>query len=448
MANSHILILAILLMAARNGKALDAVPLKPSDLYRVETTETVRGHLDLPDEKGKPQRLPIDGLRTVRYRERILPPTPKSRDGIPDRVLRVYDLIESRRTLKDQKQVEFPVRDSVRRIVLHRLEDIEKPYSPDGPLQWTEVETISHHVFAPALNGLLPAGSLQQGARWDAVRLAVAELSELRPLEDGSFTCEYKGTAPFRGKQLGQIAFTGKAVGISPEGRARDRVEGALYLDAASGKLHSVNVAAERAIVDKDGKKVGELKVEYQLALRPIEGADPQLGDDIVAALPLEPTAEQTALFYQHTPLGIELTHPRRWFLSHAEGPQLRFEYRGHVLILHFDPDGKTPSAKDYFAEVRGDLEKRKIPLDQVLLEPIEKERSGNRIGKFSVAAKMDGTPMMLDYYVMQRGSRGARLAAWFKSDLLADENVAKDAEAIIRGIVFTRPTLVAEKAK
>src|SRR4051794_39480740 len=70
---------------ARGGD-IEAKPLRPGEVYRVETEETLEGYLELPegDKKGaKRQRLPVTGHRKTLYRERILPSSAAASAGVP-----------------------------------------------------------------------------------------------------------------------------------------------------------------------------------------------------------------------------------------------------------------------------------------------------------------------------------------------------------------------------
>src|SRR5258708_1776536 len=155
----------------------EPVALRAGEQYYISTTETMNGWLELEDKPGgKLQRLPItDGTRTAKYVEYVLPSSDDAE--LPDRVYRVYDKLESKRNVNGQVQVGFVLRPEVSHIILQRSKGIAKPYSPRGPLKVGEIESQSFLMCAPALNGLLPKGKLEKGARWTAARESAEHLA-------------------------------------------------------------------------------------------------------------------------------------------------------------------------------------------------------------------------------------------------------------------------------
>src|SRR5687767_12189453 len=148
---------------------LRAVPLKAGDVYSVESKETLRGHIDFkkPGE-NELKRLAYNLERKTRCLERILD-SKTADDAIPERVLRVIETLESQRKMgANPLEHGFPLRDESRHVVLHRGEAFSKPFSLKGPLKQDEIHTLSHQVFVPALNGLLPSEPLTVGLKWNA----------------------------------------------------------------------------------------------------------------------------------------------------------------------------------------------------------------------------------------------------------------------------------------
>lgn len=420
---------------------LQPLRIKPGDTYRVSTKSTLKGYLELPDPKtNQPRRIAIDGTARVVYRERALR---ADAAGQIDRVFRVYDLVDYQRKVDDQQQ-EAKLRDAVRRVALHRRDGAAVPYSPDGPLQWTEIDLIRTHIYAPLLDGFLGNGPLKEGATWDAGKSAVAELTGLQPLESGVAACSYNGTVEFQGKRLGQIAFTGTVVGRTDEGRSRNTINGAAYIDQATSRLQSLRATGERALIDANDKVVGRLAVDYQHVMTPIAG-DADLADDVVAKLPDEPGEAQTALLYEHAGLGARLLHSRRWLLESVRENQITLRHEADTLVIHVEAEGKTPALRQYHTEVLDYLRRAKFVLSQTT-KPQEVVSEAGRIGRFRVEGELDRKPIVLDYWVVERGKRGATVAARLRPESV--KNLAADVQKIARELEFTTPAKPAVKAE
>ena len=121
--------------------------------YHVNCRVEVTGSLTLPPEKEKAaaKQLPVRGSSLIDYDERVL----TSKAGQGNKTLRVYRQVDFQRRIGDRPQ-EASIRPEVRRLVVLRLNHVEVPFSPDGPLLWGEIDLVRTDVFTPALIGLLP----------------------------------------------------------------------------------------------------------------------------------------------------------------------------------------------------------------------------------------------------------------------------------------------------
>ncbi len=138
--------------------------------YHINCQVNVTGNLSVPAEKEKTtsKQLPIKGGSVIDYDERILTANKTGQE----KTLRIYRKVDFQRTVGDRPQ-EATIRPEVRRMVVLRLNQVEVPFSPDGPLLWGELDLVRTDVFTPALAGLLPAGSVRPGDRWPAANSAV-----------------------------------------------------------------------------------------------------------------------------------------------------------------------------------------------------------------------------------------------------------------------------------
>src|SRR5262249_27591545 len=108
--------------------------------YHVSSRVELTGTLTPPAEPGKPAPTPVKvrGDSAIDYDERVLAVAP---DGQVTRTLRIYERMEFRRTVADRPQ-EASLRPGVRRMVLLREGPRKAPFSPDGPLTWSEIDQV------------------------------------------------------------------------------------------------------------------------------------------------------------------------------------------------------------------------------------------------------------------------------------------------------------------
>src|SRR5207245_4747620 len=154
--------------------------------YHVNCRVEVTGSLTLPPEKEKAaaKQLPVRGSSLIDYDERVL----STKAGQVDKTLRIYRQVDFQRRIGDRPQ-EATIRPEVRRLVVLRLNHVEVPFSPEGPLMWGEIDLVRTDVFTPALTGLLPDGAVRLGDRWKATNSAVQELTDMERIEEGQVEC-------------------------------------------------------------------------------------------------------------------------------------------------------------------------------------------------------------------------------------------------------------------
>jgi hypothetical protein len=291
----------------------------------------------------------------------------------------------------------------------------------------------------------LPKGVLKVGAQWTANKRAVAQLAGLVPLESGNLSCTVMNlNFNYNGRSLVQIAFSGVLTGMSEEGRVSDDVSGSLYLDGETGKVHSLTVEGPRTMYDENNKVVGELKMEYTLAVRD-KAAAPELDDATAVEAAKDPTLEQTAVLYEFPPCAVKLVHPRTWILASARGTELKFFYgkQDDQLAMNFHKDDDTPSVEKYRDEVAENLRKEKFEDVKWTIEPKEKSDGSpntanfRRFGFFEATAKQAGDWRMR-YYVWQKGRRGVTVGVFLHGANAIDGKLADDAYTILQKLEFT----------
>jgi hypothetical protein len=435
--------------------------------YQVNCRVEVTGSLTLPPEKEKQaaKQLPIRGTSLIDYDERVL----STKAGQVDKTLRLYRQVDFQRKIGDRPQ-EATIRPEVRRLVVLRLNQVEVPFSPDGPLLWGEIDLVRTDVFTPALTGLLPEGPVRERDRWKAANSAIQELTDMERIEEGQVECRLDPIANFQNRRQARVNFRGSVRGLNEDGPNRQQLDGYFYFDLESNHISYLSLNGVSILLDKDGKEVGRVEGQFKLS-RQANSRCRELSDEVVRTLKLEPTEDNTRLLYDNPDLGIRFLYPRRWKVMGVRGRQVAVdETNGNGLLLTVEPVGQVPNGGQYLGESKDWLEQqkarilavdspRRLSSDRGELEHFSLEvqlpapsplpgaqgqssgrsRGGDRAGE-------GGQKVLMDYYVTRQTLGGATMAA----RLLPQDapNLRKDVESIARSIAILRTVTTDERGR
>jgi hypothetical protein len=400
--------------------------------YHVSSRADLSGSLTLPaDKEGKAKTLPVSGSSIIEYDERILDGDAR---GPVEKSLRIYRQMDFKRTVGDQKQASS-IRGNVRRMVLIKLKQAEVPFSPDGPLTWGEIDLVRTDVFCPALQGLLPTKEVRIGERWDADVRAVEELTDLEQSK-GNLECRLQEVVVRGGRRFAQVGFTGKITGVNDDGPNRQELEGYFYFDLQSNYLSYLYVNGVSFLLDKEGKSRGRMEGKYVLTrrLEPV----PDLANDIVAKLALEPSAENTLLLFDESALGVRFTYTRRWQVQQADARQIIVEGQGGgSFVITMEPPTQTPTGKAFQVEAASALKKQGALVTKT--EAVQRIRmSPDPVERFSFEAELGKALTVFDYYVTRQAAGGATVAAQYPARDAAV--MQKEVEATVRSLLLIPP--------
>src|SRR5438270_2201553 len=217
LAPFHLLCLPLIvfLVHAQTGQAEDPISLRerfsPGYQYHVSTRVELSGQLAMPADK-KPtggKTLAVSGESAIEYDERVLH---AAADGTVQKTLRIYRRIDFQRKVGDQPQ-ESTIRAPVRRLVVLRRNNVEVPFSPDGPLMWGEIDLVRTDVFTPALTGLFPKRPVQPGDSWNADTSAIQELTDMDRINDGRVDCRFEQITEVSGRRYARVSILGSVRG-------------------------------------------------------------------------------------------------------------------------------------------------------------------------------------------------------------------------------------------
>ena len=388
---------------------------KPDYQYRVSCRVEIEGSLKLPPEKnpsepplgkgavgGPGQTLKIAGKSVIEYHERVL----SMGQGRVDKTVRKVHRMDFTRNVGGQDQ-ESKLRADVNLLVIQRLQNLEVPFSPLGPLLWGEIELVRTDVFTPALVGLLPKAPVRKDDDWAADLEAVKELTDLEKINKGGLTCRFEGIDAVN-VRLARVSFKGVINGVGEDGPAEHNLEGFFFFDLKSNHISYMSLQGIHRPLNNAGLPQGEIKGTFVLTRDPAESAD--LNNAALARWNLNPSEQNTQLLFDSTE--VRFLYPRHWRVDETNGRQIRLvEKQGSDLLITLDPPAKLPSAGQFQKEVLNGLLQQKAQLVNKV-DPHTLQTNPFAVEHFGVAARFGAQAAAFDYYVVRQNAGGATLSA------------------------------------
>lgn len=375
--------------------------------YHVSARVDLAGTVTTPGEKGQAARtIKLQGDSAFEYDERILTVA----EGQVRRALRQCQRLELERTFGGRAQQNI-LRPGVRRLVVLREKQAKEPFSPDGPLLFTEIDLVRNDVFVPVLLGLMPDQPVLPGQRWMAGTEAVQELTGLTKIEDGKLECQLEPltAAPGQRRQA-RVSFTGTVRGTGEGGRSIQQLQGYYLFDLDARYLTYVFLKGSHVLLDKDNKEGGRLDGRFVLS-RSLVGRFAELSDEALKGVKLEPDADNTRVLYDNPELGVRFQYARRWWITGVRGNQITMDTaEGHGLLLTLEPAAKSPTAGQFLKETQEWLAGQKARILRV--DPVRTLPGTPVMEHFGLEAEMGGQKFLMDYFLLRQGQTGILLAA------------------------------------
>jgi len=402
--------------------------------YRVELKVAMTGRLTLPTKKDQPaETVTVEGNSSVSFDERPLAADePKT-----DKVIRAYRSIEFKRTIGDKEQ-KATIREGVRRMVVLRSEKGKKaPFSPDGPLLWSEIDVVKHDLFTPVLvAGLLPKDDVKTGAKWTASAAAIAELTDLETIDEGGLAVEFSSVVMLNDRKLAKLAITGTVRGINEDGPTRQKLDGTAYFDIEAGRLTYLKLNGVHEMLGSDGKAIGRIDGTFTMTRSASKEFD-DIAEAKLAGKDLKPTAENSLLLYDNADLGLKFLYPRRWRVGVVTGRQLTLdEPRGGGILLTVESTDRLPTVEKYQDEVKGFLAKQQAKIAP-MAAPVRAADKPIRIDRFGIDAELKTGKARLEYAVTSGPHGGVMVAARLPADEAAELKI--DFERILKQLEVTK---------
>ncbi len=406
-----------------------------SEPYRVELKVTANGKLTVPIGKEKqPTTIAVRGTGTMVYDERVLP----ADESKSDRVIRQYRDVEFRRTLGDRDQI-AEIRPKVRRMVVLRSEKGKKaPFSPDGPLAWAEIDVVSKDVFSPTLvSGLLPANPrVRPGDTWRVSPAAVADLTDLDPIEEGGLSVSFGSIVTLDGRRYAKLSLSGTVKGASEDGPTRQKLEGIAYFDLEIDRLSYLNIKGIQELLGPDGRATGQIDGTFVMERRSA-GRVAEIGEESLRGIDLKPNSDNTLLLYENAELGVNFLYPRRFRVGIVQGRQVTLEEsQGSGILLTVEPSASLPTAKQFLTETSEFLQKQKWKVSSSSAPNRVAERPG-WVDRFGFDAELGNQKVRMEYAVVTFAEGGITVAARLPAAVAKE--ITPDVERIIKSIMLTR---------
>jgi hypothetical protein len=342
--------------------------------------------------------------------------------------LRQYRTVEFQRRI-DQQEQEAGLRSEVRRLVVLRSPTNGKsPFSPDGPLTWSEIDTIRTGVFCPTLiPGLLPNQAVAVGEMWPIDAVAVEELTDMDKVTGGGFTMKVIGLVTVMGRQQVRMSLSGTANGIDEHGPCKHTLDGTAYYDLSAKRLSYLSLKGTHELLDGSGKSSGTIEGRFTLTRS-------ESSAESVAGIETSPTAENSLLLYANPDLGVKFLYPRRWRVGAVQGRQLTLDGPNNSgILLTMETPKQLPSAEAYLNETLEFLRKEKGS-PKLHAKP---QRWADKLDRFALNAELGGEKVRMEYAVMVGRVGGVTLAA--RLPLADAEPLTSDWERILKSLTVLK---------
>jgi hypothetical protein len=320
----------------------------------------------------------------------------------------------------------------VRRIVEVRMNNTEVPFSPDGPLTWGEIDLLRTDVFTPALLGLLPEREVRVGDRWKASLDAVRELTDFEHVDEGGLDCRLERIVIVDQRRQARVSMMGTVRGTNEDGQARQQLDGFVTFDLDGGYLSGLTLNGKHTLLNA-GKEVGKVEGRFVMTRQPNPRA-PELSDESLRGVTLEPNNSNTRLMYENEDLKVSFLYPRRWRVSGVQGRQITLDSAdgGNGLLMTIDPPQRVPTGQQFLAETGAWLEKQKAKIGRVV-PPQRIQDAPLSVERFVIEAEMAGQKFVMDYCIARQAAGGATIAARLQPANVAA--VQREVEEIARSV-------------
>jgi hypothetical protein len=418
----------ILLVAGGSASAADTYTLADSFEvpYRVDQRTELTGAVSISKD-GKTEKLSLSGVGSVIYDERALP----ADDADTQKTLRQYRTFDVRRQLGSRNQT-AELRPAVRRLVILHSAKGKSPFSPDGPLLWSEIDAVRTDPFLPSMiPALLPAKPVSVNDSWPMAPEAVSELTDIEKVTAGGFTLKLVGIISLNGRQQARISLAGTVRGVDDNGPCKHSLDGTAYFDLTANRLSYLSLKGTHELLDGSGKTVGTIEGRFTLTRSASDARD--LADAAIKGVELKPNSENSLLLYDNRELGVRFLYPRRWRVGAVQGRQVTLDGpNGAGILITVETPKTLPTADEFAKEAAAVL--GKTAKDVTVRDRPRRVTEKPALDRFVLAGTAPDGAVTVEYAVLTNADgTGATLAARL---LDADAKVlVKDFDRLLKAL-------------
>lgn len=397
----------------------------PGTTTRVEQKTELSGRLSIPRD-GKIETVTLVGSGSVAYDERVL----SADEADTQKVVRQYRTFEVRRNVGGRDQ-SADLRPAVRRLVVLRSSKGKSPFSPDGPLLWSEIDAVRTDTFVPVLvPALLPAKAVSVGDTWPVAADAVGELTDLEKVSAGGFTMKLVGVVTINGRRQARLSLTGSIRGIDDNGPCKHSLDGTAYFDLAENRLAYLSLKGTHELLDGSGKTTGTIEGRFTITRTALDSVK-ELSDAALKGVELKPTPENSALLYDNPELGIRFHHSRRWRVGAVQGRQVTLDGpNGAGILLTVETAKSLPGAAEFQRESTTFLQKS--ARNVVVAQKATRIAENPALDRFAMTATANDEKIRMEYAVVTNSEGAGATFAARLPDSDATE-LGKDVDRILK---------------
>lgn len=307
---------AILLAGAASEAKAQGEAIRLSESYsdsRVfsnQSTIVTAGKVQAAKGNGEKEDFDLKADISFDYFSRRLPPSGRDADALRD--IRYFQNANLATTVAGyETKVELPA--DRRLIVVNGSREGLISYCPDGLLNREAVDLLEIPGDALSLLSVLPLTEVRIGEEWSPADWVLQMLTGIEAVEKSELKCRLDSATPSAAK----VTFTGKISGLKLGTTTTVSVVGVLLFNLEEKFLSQAKTVYT---VTSDVGTVNpglDMKVTTSL-VRSVSKSVPQLSDEVLGRIPLDPAPESLALSYFAAPWGLELSHGRDWHLFQA----------------------------------------------------------------------------------------------------------------------------------
>ncbi len=401
-------------------------------VYRLNSQVTVRGQLETAAGKDKAVSLKLEVDATHTFLERRLTATGRGAQAL--RSLRDYEQAEARIRAGDNI-ASSRLRDAHRQIVAQGKQEGVEFYCPDGMMNNTELELLQTPGDSLAVQGLLPANTVEVGETWKAETWVIQMLTGTEAVIKSEMNCRLHSVTDEKAKVTFEGSIEGATVGAATE----IKVTG--HYDFNLQKKHIQSVELKQHEERSVGAVSPGMKVDATVRLtRTASRSQGRLTQSAVDAIPLEPD-DSLLMVELRLPWGVNVSYDRHWHIFHTtkNAAVLRLLAKGSLVaqcnitqVEAAQPGHHTPELR-FQNDIRTALGEKLTEI--VRAEELETDDDRYRY-RVTAVGKSNGLDMQWVYYLCTAASgEQAALVFAFESD--KEEDLANRDLGIVQSLRF-----------